>query len=404
MKILYIHQYFKTPREPGATRIYFLVEQLINDGHEVTVITQKKTGEIAREVVHIDGIKIVYLKNAYSNEMSIAARIKSFYLFMYKASLEAFKHKDTDLVIATSTPLSVGLPAFLLKKFRSIPFVFEVRDLWPEVPIQMGGLTNPIAKKLAIWFEKTIYKNAEHVVALSPGMYDGVIKYVGRDKVSMIPNMAKIDRFWPREKNFQIIQDLGLRVDSFKVIHFGTMGIANGLMYIMKAAEILQQKGVADVDFVFLGEGKAEKQLKAYKNEMNLSNVYFYDRVPMAMTSEIVNICDISMVPFLNIPILSTNSPNKLFDSLSAGKPVIVNSNGWTKDMVEENNCGAYVNPEKPEELAEIVLGWKENPGILKVMGQNSRKLAETTYDKSILTRKFADIINSLDIKSKQAI
>lgn len=401
MNILYVHQYFKTPREPGATRIYFIVKRLIEDGHTVTVITQNKKAKVNRELVEIDGIKIVYLKNAYSNEMSIPMRIKSFFNFMYKSSIEAFKHKNIDLVIATSTPLSVGLPALLLKWFRKIPFVFEVRDLWPEVPIQMGGIKNPLVKKIAVFFEKTIYRNSIHIVALSPGMYEGVIKYVDRKKVSMIPNMAKKERFWPREKNRDIIKQLGLRENSFKVIHFGTMGIANGLMYIMYAAKALKERGINDVDFIFLGEGKAEKELKQYKQDNQLGNVYFYDRVPMDLTSEIVNLCDISVVPFKNIPILNTNSPNKLFDSLAAGKPIIVNSNGWTKTMVEENKCGAYVDPETPSELADLIMEWKSQPEKLINMGINARKLAETTYDESILTRKFADIIKKIELKIK---
>src|SRR5690606_17597103 len=159
------------------------------------------------------------------------------------------------------------------------------------------------------------------------------------------------------------------------------------------------ERGINDVDFIFLGEGKAEKELKQYKQDNQLGNVYFYDRVPMDLTSEIVNLCDISVVPFKNIPILNTNSPNKLFDSLAAGKPIIVNSNGWTKVMVEENNCGAYVNPEISSELAEMILDWKAKPEILKQMGLNSRQLAEKTYDESILTKKFAGIIKGLDLK-----
>lgn len=397
MNILYIHQYFKTPKEPGATRIYFIVRRLIESGHKVTVITQNKKAEVNRQIVEVDGIRVVYLKNAYSNEMSIPMRIKSFFNFMYKASIEAFRHKDIDLVIATSTPLSVGLPAILLKWFKNIPFIFEVRDLWPEVPIQMGGIKNPLFRKAAIYMEKTIYKNAKHIVALSPGMYDGVVKHVGPEKVSMIPNMAKKDRFWPREKNMEVVRELGLRSDSYKVIHFGTMGIANGLMYIMEAAKILKERKIDDIDILLLGEGKAEKQLKKFKEDHALDNVYFFSRVPMDMTSEIVNVCDISVVSFLNIPILSTNSPNKLFDSLAAGKPIIVNSNGWTKKMVEDGQCGAYVDPEKPAELVEKILEWKQNPQLQETMGKNARKLAETTYDESILTRKFVDIVNNIN-------
>src|SRR5690606_6991936 len=144
--------------------------------------------------------------------------------FMWRSSTIALKMKNIDLVIATSTPLTVGLPALLLKKIKRIPFIFEVRDLWPEVPIQMKGIKNPLIIKLLKWFEKAIYKNASHVVALSPGMAEGVIKReIDEKKVSIIPNMAKIECFWPREKNLQLIKDFGLRENSFKIIHFGSL-------------------------------------------------------------------------------------------------------------------------------------------------------------------------------------
>ena len=130
-------------------------------------------------------------------------------------------------------------------------------------------------------------------------------------------------------------------------------------------------------------------------NNLSLSNVKFIDSQPMDVVSEIVNICDCSIVTFANIPILQTNSPNKLFDSLSAGKPIIVNSAGWTKDLVEKNKCGSFVDPTKPQELAELVIKWKKEPQLIKEFGANARKLAETVYDKSILSKQFVEIIKA---------
>jgi len=398
MNILFIHQYFKTPNEPGATRIYFIVKRLMEHGHHVTVVTQSKGAKVGREVKEVDGIQVVYLKNAYSNHMSIPMRLKSFANFMMKASIEVFNHKRMDLVIATSTPLSVGLPALLLKWFRNVPFIFEVRDLWPEVPIQMGGIKNPIVKKLAIGFEKLIYRNARHIVTLSPGMYAGVARYVDANKISMIPNMAKIDRFWPRAKNVGLEKELGLKSESIKVIHFGTMGIANGLLYMLEAAKILQDQGEHDIVFVLLGEGRCENDLRHFTEIHHLRNVHFYKRVPMDLTSEIINLCDISLVSFKDIPILSTNSPNKLFDSLAAGKPIIVNSDGWTRKLVEDSQCGAYVDPNKPEALAQLLVDWKHKPQWLTAMANNSRQLAVTTYSESRLTKEYVDIVNALPI------
>ena len=398
MRIVYIHQYFRTPEEAGGTRSYFIASALAHAGHDVIMIGSKPEGQPeAVKTYSINGFRVISIRNYYANKLGFYARIKSFFRFMIKASRELFRQKEVDLVIATSTPLTVGIPAWLFKKFRKVPYLFEVRDLWPEAPIQMGELKNPVLRKSALVLEKTLYKSAVHIVALSPGMKDGVVKVPGNDeKVSVIPNMAKIDRFWQREKNAALMKELGLEDKAFKIIHFGAMGRANGLDYILDAASILKSRGISDIHFVMLGEGGVAPHLKKRKTTEALDNIVFLKKEPMARTSEIVNLCQASIVPFLNLPVLQTNSPNKLFDSLSAGIPVIVNSAGWTKEMVETHQCGAFVHPDKPAELADLVMHWKENQELIKVMGDNARTLAESSYDKSILCKEFVSLVESL--------
>lgn len=391
MNILYIHQYFVTPQEPGGTRSYWLAQELIKNGHKVTMLTSSSKFSEDIKVVQIDGIEVVYIKEDYDQNMSVSRRLKAFLKFMYKSSVVGLKQKDIDLVIATSTPLTIGIPALILKWFKNKPFVFEVRDLWPEVPIQMGAIKNSWTIKTIRLLEKTIYKNASRVIALSPGMQDGVVKYIPKEKTSMIPNMAKMDEFWPRGKNDQLMEKLGLKKDSFKIIHFGSLGLANGAQTIIESAKLLSNR--EDIEFLFVGGGSTEKALVDEVEKNNLKNVKFLGKFPMTDVSEIVNFSDVSMISFLDIPILYTNSPNKLFDSLSAGKPIIVNSAGWTKDIAEKYHCGYYVNPNRPEELVQKVLYLKDNPELVKEMGQNARKLAETVYDKSILSKKFVEVI-----------
>jgi len=392
--ILYIHQYFKTPKEPGGTRSYWLAQALIKNGYNVTMLTTSNTIKNNVENIIIDGINVIYLKVSYSQEMSIFKRLFSFLIFMLKSTYYAFLQKNISLIFATSTPLSVGFPALIIKKIKKIPYVFEVRDLWPEVPIQMGAIKNKLIKKLLVWFEKLIYKNAKHVVALSPGMAKGVLKYESASKVSMIPNMSKIDFFWPREKNFNLMKRLGLNTKSFKLIHFGSLGVANGAFTIIESAKLLKNND--DFEFVFIGGGSTEHELKDLCTKYNLKNVHFLGAFSLDKTSEIVNLCDVSIISFLDLPILSTNSPNKLFDSLSAGKPIIVNSAGWTKDLVEKHSCGFYVNPKYPVELVNKVLQLKERSNTMKIMSENGRLLAETVYDKSILCNEFLKVINKV--------
>lgn len=394
MKIVYIHQYFLTPKEPGGTRSFWIAKEMISQGHKVTMITSSNKYKENIRKVTIEGIEVIYLKEEYSQNMTVLRRLLAFFKFMYKATIIAFKEKKVDLVFATSTPLTIGIPALLLKKFRNIPYVFEVRDLWPEVPIQMGALNNPMLRKIAVLLEKTIYKNAKHIIALSPGMADGVLKYEKSCKVSVVPNMSKIDAFWPRERNIELVNDLELSSQTFKVIHFGALGVANGAETILESAKLLESDKT--VEFIFIGGGSTEQYLKNKVEELGLSNVHFLGKFSMKDTSEIVNFCDVSIVSFKDLPILYTNSPNKLFDSLSAGKPIIVNSAGWTKDLVEENNCGYYVNPNKPEELVEKIKYLQDNREVIKDMGERSRFLAEHKFDKSILAKEVVSIINSL--------
>ncbi|MDQ3292533.1 MAG: glycosyltransferase family 4 protein, partial [Bacteroidota bacterium] len=345
-------------------------------------------------------IEVIYVKNPYSNNMGIVSRLWSFIRFMFLSTWIGLRQKNIDLVFATSTPLTIGIPALIIKNLKGIPYIFEVRDLWPEVPIQMGAIKSKFIINLLNWFEKKIYTSAKHVVALSPGMRDGVIKTgISPSKVTMIPNMAKKDEFFVRAKNWEIARAFNLNINHFNVVHFGAMGIANGLEYVVKAAAVLKERNIQNVDFIFLGEGKTETDLKDICESKQLTNVKFLGKHPMKIVSEIVNICDCSMVSFSDIPILYTNSPNKLFDSLSAGKPLIVNSAGWTKDMVEENNCGVYVNPQRPEDLADTVLKMAANPVWLQEMSVNSRRLAEEVYDKTILCKKFIKVIEANNVQ-----
>lgn len=345
--------------------------------------------------VEVDGIKVIYLKNDYDNGMAAGARMRSFVNFMFKAIARARRIKDVDLVFATSTPLTIGAIALWLKWTKGWKYVFEVRDLWPEALIQ-GGLKN----KPAIWMlkilEKKTYRNAERIIALSPGMKDGVLAIgIPDDKCAVVPNMSKPDKFYPHDRSVKIMKEFSIDPTKFNLVHFGSMGQLNGLEYIIRAAEYAQKKGEGALQFLFLGAGSTLPALQEMVREKNLKNVKFLGNHPMDIVSEIVNCCDASITSFRNLPILATNSPNKLFDSLSAGKVIIVNSNGWTKELVEKYECGFYVDPEKPEELVDRMILIKDNPDMKHKMEENSRKLSIEVFDKNILVRKVSDILES---------
>lgn len=403
MKILYIHQYFVTPQEPGATRSYWISKELVNRGHHVTVITGNSESKHEPGRFDRDGIDVIYVKNLYNNSQTKLQKVWSFFKFIFQSTAVAAKEKDVDLVYATSTPLTIGAVALALRTLKGWRYVFEVRDLWPEFPIQVGAVTNPVLIWLLRKFEKRIYKRSEHVVALSPGMQDGVIKAgTPAEKTTMIPNMSKPDIFYPHEVNMDIVKQFDIDLTKFNVIHFGMLAVANGLDYIVNAAIELKKRGDESIQFLFMGEGAMQPMLEGMVRDNDLHNVRFLGNYKVGVVAEVTNCCDASITSFKNLPILATNSPNKLFDSLSAGKPIIVNSAGWTKDMVEKENCGFYVDPEKPEMLADKLLEIKDNKPLLEEWGKNARRLSVEVYDKAKLSAQVADVLEGTYSKLKK--
>ncbi len=387
-----MHQYFKTPDEPGGTRSYWISKKFIEKGHEVIMLTSKNNMNKAEENIHVDGIDVIYLNVNYDQRMSLLKRFISFASFMFRSIKFVFLlRKKYDKVYATSTPLSVGIPAIVAKLFLSKPYIFEVRDLWPEVPIQMGALKNKSLIKILKNLEKMIYIHAESIVALSPGMYDRVLSTgINEEKVRMIPNMSKPNEFYPRNKDKSTVKEFGILEEQINIIYFGAIGKSNGLIEFLEKFKNVKQNRFR---VIIAGEGSQKLTLEKYIKDENISNVDIVGSYSMSKISDLVNCCDISLVSFADIPILYTNSPNKLFDSLSAGKPIIVNSAGWTKDLVEKNNCGFYYDPKNHKSFDLMMEYIKNDPKNLENMGRNSRKLSESVYDKELLTTKVSNLL-----------
>ena len=379
MKIIYIHQYFRTPQEGGPIRSYYLAKGLVDCGFEVEMITSHtQNSKIVRDV---DGIKVHYLPVPYSNLMSFKRRLISFLKFMYLAVDEASHIKDADLCYATSTPLTVGLAAIKIKEKYGIPFVFEVRDLWPEAPFQMGALTNPWLPRYAEDLEQRIYDDAEKIVALSPGIFSGVQKKSGKKPVSLIPNMSDVGFFNPEKKNTVLEEKFKTR-DHFVVSYFGAIGRANKLDYFLDAAkESLESK--LPVKFLIVGEGSERRRLEAVSKQRDITNINFLPFMDKIQLREMLNVTDAAYISFDKKPILETNSPNKFFDALASGKMVITNTKGWLKELSEEYKCGFYADPEYPGEFISKLQPYVNDRSNLLKYQKNSRKLGEEKFSKN---------------------
>ncbi|MDZ7608671.1 MAG: glycosyltransferase family 4 protein [Cyclobacteriaceae bacterium] len=267
-KVLYIHQYFKTPEEGGALRSFYIAKGLVERGHQVDLITGHNEPELL--VKSIEGINVHSLAVFYENKLSTKSRYIAFLKFAVKAIQYSGKIVKPDIAYVTSTPLTVGIIALWLKWMKRVPYIFEVRDLWPAAPIELGFMKSGIIQQLAFWLEKTIYKNAAHLVALSPGIMEVILEKYQNARVTVIPNMADISYYGEKAVFFHKHKNLVIG-------YFGAMGVANGLMAVTAVAEICQQQDLP-IQFILMGEGSEREKLEQAVADKKLRNIELFPR------------------------------------------------------------------------------------------------------------------------------
>jgi glycosyltransferase involved in cell wall biosynthesis len=327
--------------------------------------------------------------------MGGARRMREFLRFSRLAARVGRELPAADVVFATSTPLTIGLAGMKLARHFAAPLVFEVRDVWPEALINCGVLRNP----LAIWWlrrmARRIYAASAHVIALSPGMKAGVVGAgVPAERVTVIPNGSDLDLFSPDLDGSAARQRLGLG-DRFAAIYFGAMGAANGLEYAVEAARVLSRRGNDRIVIVLHGSGGKRAELAEMVRRYGLSNVIFSDLVPdKAEVARLVAGCDACLTIYRATREHSW-SPNKMFDALAAGRPVVVNVPGWLAETVEGNGCGRYVDPTRPEALADALEALAADPDLCREMGTNARALAERDFARDKLAERFEGVLRA---------
>jgi glycosyltransferase involved in cell wall biosynthesis len=385
LKIIYLHQYFRKPEEGGAVRSYYLAKALVEQGHQVELITaynQKK-----RQTIDYEGITIHYLPIYYDNSLGFVGRAWAFLRYFWQSFWLARQIKQADLVYAASVPMTVGITAILLKKFKKIPFCFEVGDLWPQAPIDLGFIRNYWLKKLLFWLEQQIYRQAKQVVVVSPSIAEAVAKIAPQKPILLIPNIADTNFFVPSTKNIPLMQKLGLE-NKFVVAYFGAVAYANHLEYLLKIAEYGQNNPHLQVHFLIIGVGGRLPEIQKQAQALQLKNLRFFPLLDKPALLELLTVVDAGYVSFLNQPILETCSPNKFFDSLAAGKLLISNVKGWLQTLVEDNQAGFYADPEKPAEFWQKIQAFLNDPSLLQTYQKNARKLAEAQFSRQVLGQK----------------
>lgn len=389
MRILYLHQYFNTPSMIGGTRSYEFARRLVASGHEVHVVSSWREPMESNDwfVTKEAGIHIHWLPVPYSNGMSYSKRIRAFFRFAIFSALRA-RSLSSDIVFATSTPLTICIPAIFASKLQSIPMVFEVRDLWPELPIAMGALTSPWSKYFARKLEIIAYKSSRAVVALSPGMKDGVIAAgISSAHVAVIPNACDFTLFNSSKSDIdQFRLERSWLGNSPLLVYAGTLGRINGVEYLVDIANELRRIG-SKVKVLVVGDGSEKEFIRNYAQRVGVmgENFFLEDSIQKYKVSALYGAATMVCSLFVDLPEMRANSANKFFDGLAAGKPVLVNYGGWHRDLVADNECGVVAWGKSPSAVANEIADITSNEHALSKMGNNSLQLAQAMFDRDRL-------------------
>ncbi|MTI40694.1 glycosyltransferase family 4 protein [Fulvivirga lutimaris] len=371
MRICLIHQYYKTPETGGAIRSYYIAKHLHEQGHDVTVITARNNK--AYTIENDLGFEVHSLPIYYENHLSFFSRIHAFILFVWATNKLLKKLPRFDLNYVISTPLSTALIALKAKKRFGTPFIFEVGDLWPEAPIQLKVIKNPILKSIALKLERNAYRKAAKIVALSEDIKSAIQRKAPEQEIEIVTNFADIEFFKPEEKKNEYLNKYQVQ-NKFVISYLGTVGMANELEYLINVA--VEARSNEQVHFFVVGGGAHFNKIRALAESKGLTNITFAEQVDKYEVRKILNITDAIYVSFKNVPVLATGSPNKFFDGLAGGKLIIINFKGWIKKKIEQHDCGFYHDPESPRAFLELLAPYIEDENKLEQSKMRARELA----------------------------
>ena len=403
MHILYFHQHFSTPDGSVGTRSYEMAKALIRSGHTVTIVCGSYDKGVTglydpfrngKRRGYVDGIEVIEFNLNYENSFGTIKRIKVFLKFALASIILAIR-EPSDIVFCTTTPLTAGFPGIVARWLKKKRFVFEVRDLWPELPRAMGVIKNPVLLGFMSAIEFISYHSAERLVALSPGIVDGITaRKINNNRIIMLPNGCDLQLFLHEKQTFR---PSGISQDKLLAIFAGAHGPANGLGAVLDAALILKKLKRDDICIVLVGHGSEKSMLQKRAKMEELSNIIFLDPLPKTELAKLMSSADLGLQVLKNVPeFYDGTSPNKFFDYIACGLPVLTNYPGWLASMINDNDCGFSVQPDNPLDFAQALILAAENRNKLKQKGKNARQLAEDKFSRRKLSKEWVEWVTFL--------
>jgi glycosyltransferase involved in cell wall biosynthesis len=399
--ILLIHQAFVTIAEPGGTRHHEMAKALVQKGHTVTIIASTvsyltgKTGQPANpDRLSTDtnpGISLIYTYTYPALHRSFFHRLLSFISFMISSFIAALRVRNVDLVWGTSPPIFQGFTAWLVARLKGAAFVFEVRDLWPAFAIAIGVLKNPILIRLSLWLEHFLYSKSDTVMVNSPGFIDHV-RLKGARRIELVPNGADPEMFCASEDR-QRKRILKKHEGDFICLYAGAHGLSNDLEVVLDAAALLYHEST--INFYLIGDGKEKPNLQSKAAGMGLLNTIFLPPVPKEEMVQVLSEADACIAILKPLDLYKTTYPNKVFDYMASGKPVLLAIDGVIREVVEAASAGLFIHPGDPQDLAEKVLYLKNHPKKTALMGKNGREYILSNFNRSVISDRLNVVLES---------
>jgi len=396
VRILIIYQYFGTHHGSWSTRVYEMSKRWVEAGHKVVVITApyEKSDIRAKKIIEnqfVEGIELRVINVADSNRYALVKRVFYAFLFAFLSVGYALTLRY-DVIICSSGPITVGIPGILARFFRRKKFVFEVRDLWPAGGIEMKKIKSRWQIHLALWFEKLCYNQAQYVVTASPGQEAHIKQRFPFLKTLVVSNACDLDLF----EGTQPLNRPAWAIGKIIFSHIGSLGYIHNVGLLIETAIELDRLGNEDILLLLIGDGVERESLEDKVGKNNLRNVIFLGLLPKEELPPWIQSSVATLFTTLDNPVQNTCSPNKIFDSLAGGTPVIQTTTGWIKDLFKSEKCGINVPPENPKALAEAMLRVVSDEQLRVELSTNALRVAHTLFDRSKLANEYLKLLISL--------
>jgi len=397
MHTLLIHQSFVGPNDAGGTRHYELARRIVERGENFTIVasdvsylTGEKTESVNEE--NYDGVRVLRAYTYPALHRSFAGRLISFFSFSVTSFFVAlFRAGKVDVVMGTSPPIFQSLSAWMIAALRRRPFVLEIRDLWPEFIIDMGLLKNPLAIRLSRFLENFLYARADFLLVNSPAYVDYLIeKGVTKERITFIPNGVDVSMFDPTADGKEIREKFGLK-EKFVIVYAGAIGVANNLDLLIDAAKELQNN--SEACFLIVGDGKERVRLQARAEELNLKNVIFTGAQPKSEMPKFLACADACVAVLQDIKMFRTTYPNKVFDYMAAGRPVLLAIDGVIREVVESAQGGIFISASDAKELSDAILHLSADRMGAKEMGRRGRDYVGKNFNREEQSKQFANFL-----------